>query len=139
MFVFVCFVLFSSPPLSHSLFRLIFPHRLPPTLPFLSFLTLLPPFFFSYFEIFLDEQIEQITSTDYSYTVIRHIFFKNTYSVFKDETIFSFPMYKIFSLSLYFVLYQISIGDLISLDIIPPSSDDGSLEPKRYSVDFISQ
>ena len=29
-----------------------------------------------------------------------------------------------------------SIGDLTSLDIIFPSSDDGSLEPKRYNVDF---
>ena len=35
-----------------------------------------------------------------------------------------------------FVFYKTSIGDLTSLDIVIPSPDDGSLEPKHYSIDF---
>ena len=30
------------------------------------------------------------------------------------------------------------MGDLTSLDIILPRPGDGSFEPKRYNVDFIS-
>ena len=30
-----------------------------------------------------------------------------------------------------------SISDLTSLDVIFPSPDDGSFEPKRYNVDFL--
>ena len=30
-----------------------------------------------------------------------------------------------------------SIGNLMSLDIIFPSPDEGSLKPKRYDIDFL--
>ena len=36
------------------------------------------------------------------------------------------------------IFYQTSISDSSSLDIILPSPDDSSLEPKRYNVDFLS-
>ena len=50
----------------------------------------------------------------------------------------------------FFLLYKFSLGFYIShflhihrwfniTNIIPHSPDDGSLEPKRYSVDFTSQ
>ena len=39
-------------------------------------------------------------------------------------------------ISFLFVRHYKSIGDLKSPDIILPSSDDGSLEPKGYNVDF---
>ena len=50
----------------------------------------------------------------------------------------------------FFLLYKFSLGFYILLllhihcwfniiNIIPYSPDDGSLEPKRYSVDFASQ
>ena len=47
-----------------------------------------------------------------------------------------FPYTQIFPRFLYFlnIHHRFNITN-----IIPPSSDDGSLEPKRYSVDFVSQ
>ena len=36
-----------------------------------------------------------------------------------------------------FLFYQKSIGYLMLLNIIRPSPDEGSLEPKCYSVDFL--
>ena len=35
------------------------------------------------------------------------------------------------------VFHKKSFSDLKSLDIILSNSDDGSLEPKRYNIDFL--
>ena len=39
--------------------------------------------------------------------------------------------------SVFSILFKKSIGDLTSFNIICPSPDDGSLEPKHYSIDFL--
>ena len=45
-------------------------------------------------------------------------------------------LYIYFLLVLYFIKNPL-VGDLMSFDIILPSPDDGSLEPKRYNIDFL--
>ena len=54
--------------------------------------------------------------------------------LFKQPT---FPDIEVFSMFLYNFL---NIHRWFNItDIIPPSSDDGSFEPKCYSADFVSQ
>ena len=45
----------------------------------------------------------------------------------------------IYIFSIYFLYFVNTNRWLKIVNIIPPSCDDGSFEPKRYSVDFVSQ
>ena len=97
-----------------------------------------------WFEIFLDKQTEHKFYT--IFLISQMTWFKTT----NADSLIKWPTSSCHKRPTFFLLYKFSIGFYILhflhihrwfniTDIIPHSPDDGSLEPKRYSVDFVSQ